>query len=247
MKINNFKIVIPVYNSDKWIGRTINSISKQTYKNWKAVIINDCSTDKTLDVIRDTLSYDPNKGNFSLFVRTINVGALENTVFGTNKICTDDEDIIIVVDGDDWLIDDKVLEYLNEVYQDDNICLTYGSYINLSNGRLGINKPIYDTRTYRKTQDYCTSHLRTYKFKVWKRINDNDLRDANKRYYRITGDLAVMFPMIEMCGIKRIKYIEKPLYVYNDGNPINDNVKNPSLQILINMELRNKSVYEEIP
>lgn len=247
MKENTFKIVIPVYNSVSWISECIKSIALQSYTNWRAIIIDDASTDGTLEVIKQTLSTYPNKNQFRLFVRNMNVGALENTVFGTNSICSNDEDIIVVVDGDDHLIDSDVLNYLNGVYQDENIWLTHGSYIQSSDRSVGsFNQMVTNTRTYRRAQAYTTSHLRTYKFKIWKKIKDEDLKDIFGHYYRITGDLAVMFPLIEMAGANRIKYIERPLYVYNDQNSINDHKKNATLQIQVNAELRRKDLYEEL-
>lgn len=246
MRLNDFKIIIPVYNSEQWIEKCINSVSCQNYKNWKAIIVNDSSTDNTLQVIKNTLKQNNNKSNFSVFSRNINVGALENTIYATNKICNYDDDIIVMVDGDDWLIDENVLTYLNEIYQNNDIWLTYGSYNNLSTNPGTINRLITDTTTYRKQQSYCTSHLRTYRFKIYKKILDRDLRDINGNYYKTAGDVAVMYPLIEMCGIKRIKYIEKPLYIYNDLNPINDHKKNVVLQLNVLVELKNKYNYGEL-
>jgi glycosyltransferase involved in cell wall biosynthesis len=244
---NMFRIIVPAYNSINWIEKCIWSISNQSYLNWSAIVIDDSSNDGTTEKIKNTLINDKNKSHFRYFARNMNVGALENTIFGTNSICKDDEDIIVIVDGDDWLIDSNVLSYLNEVYQDQNIWLTYGNYINLSTKSLGyFNRLLTDTRTYRKSNSFNTSHLRTYKYKIWKKIKDNDFKNEFGKYYKITGDVAVMIPLIEMAGIKRIKYIEKPLYVYNDENPINDCKKNAILQLQINAEIRNKSSYEEL-
>lgn len=44
-------IILPVYNGEKYIEEAIDSIIKQTYTNWELVIINDCSTDNTLEII----------------------------------------------------------------------------------------------------------------------------------------------------------------------------------------------------
>ena len=44
-------IIIPVYNVEKYIERCLESISKQKYKDFEVIIINDGSTDKTLDII----------------------------------------------------------------------------------------------------------------------------------------------------------------------------------------------------
>lgn len=45
-------IVMPAYNAEKYIGEAIESILKQTYTNIELVIIEDCSEDDTLDIIR---------------------------------------------------------------------------------------------------------------------------------------------------------------------------------------------------
>ncbi len=45
-------IIIPVYNSERFILDTINTIMDQTYKNWEAIFVNDCSTDKSLEILK---------------------------------------------------------------------------------------------------------------------------------------------------------------------------------------------------
>lgn len=46
-------VVLPVYNGEKYLEQAINSILNQTYKNIELVIVNDCSTDKSLEIISD--------------------------------------------------------------------------------------------------------------------------------------------------------------------------------------------------
>jgi glycosyltransferase involved in cell wall biosynthesis len=129
---NNFKIIIPAYNCEPWIKRCIWSVVNQNYlaneyvDRYKAVFIDDCSTDKTFDIVKNTFhNSGEHKLNFRFFQRTKNVGALENIVYGISTICFNDEDIIVLLDGDDALFSSDVLTYLNEVYQDPKICLTY--------------------------------------------------------------------------------------------------------------------------
>jgi glycosyltransferase involved in cell wall biosynthesis len=56
--MNNFNppiasVCIPTYNSQKYIGTTIQSALSQTYQDVELIIVDDCSTDKTLDIIRE--------------------------------------------------------------------------------------------------------------------------------------------------------------------------------------------------
>lgn len=62
---------MPAYNGEKLLSRAINSLIDQTYQNWECIIINDGSTDKTLEVIKESclrdariryVSFDQNKG-----------------------------------------------------------------------------------------------------------------------------------------------------------------------------------------
>ena len=45
--------IVPVYNTEKQVGRCIDSIIAQTYPNWELILVDDGSTDRSLDVIRE--------------------------------------------------------------------------------------------------------------------------------------------------------------------------------------------------
>ncbi len=51
-------IVVPVYNSEKFIKETINSIKQQTYENWELLLVNDCSTDNSEKIINEQKNKD---------------------------------------------------------------------------------------------------------------------------------------------------------------------------------------------
>lgn len=248
MRRNCFKIVIPVYNSEKWIEKCLQSVLDQNKDLIVEVgIINDASTDKTLEVTKSFLERSKYPYHIRLFDRGKNVGALENIVYGISQICQNDEDIIVLLDGDDWLYSKNVLSYINEVYENNpSLWLTYGQFVKLSNDKLGLNDVITDTRIYRKSNMWVTSHLRTFKYHLWKRIVDKDLRDDKNQYFRMSWDMAIMYPMIEMAGKDRIQCIRKNLYVYNDLNPINDFKKDQELQIRTAEYIRRKLIYKVI-
>ena len=48
-----FSIVIPLYNKENYIAETLQSVIEQTFKDFEIIIVNDCSTDKSLETVSD--------------------------------------------------------------------------------------------------------------------------------------------------------------------------------------------------
>ena len=51
-------IIIPGYNSGRFIAETLNSVLSQTYRNWETIIVDDCSTDHSVEVINEFVKQD---------------------------------------------------------------------------------------------------------------------------------------------------------------------------------------------
>lgn len=58
MKEPLVSIVIPVYNAEKYLNDTIESIQNQTYKNWEAIFVDDCSKDNSCSIIKKYMDQD---------------------------------------------------------------------------------------------------------------------------------------------------------------------------------------------
>ena len=56
--IPKVSIFIPIYNKQKYLKRSINSIQKQTLKDIEIIAVNDCSTDNSLDILREIAKKD---------------------------------------------------------------------------------------------------------------------------------------------------------------------------------------------
>ena len=54
--MNKFCIIVPIYNGEKYIAKCIESIKNQTYKNFDCIIIDDCSTDSTFNIMMEVRS-----------------------------------------------------------------------------------------------------------------------------------------------------------------------------------------------
>lgn len=58
MKKNLVSIITPMYNSEKYIGITIESALNQTYKDWEMIIVDDCSSDNSPKIVKEYAKND---------------------------------------------------------------------------------------------------------------------------------------------------------------------------------------------
>lgn len=65
-------IIVPVYNAEKYIEATIKTVQKQTYEDWELILVDDCSTDRSVEVIK---KYIGENEKIRLICKTINGGA----------------------------------------------------------------------------------------------------------------------------------------------------------------------------
>lgn len=64
-------IITPTYNSTKYIRETIKSVQDQTYQNWEMIIVDDCSTDNTVQIIKEIQKPD---SRIQLILSSVNSG-----------------------------------------------------------------------------------------------------------------------------------------------------------------------------
>lgn len=245
--INNMKIVIPFYNVENWIKTCIDSIKAQTFKNFKCILIDDISSDNSYEIVKNIIADD---SRFVLIRNEEKKLALRNIYEGIKLLNPDDEDIIITIDGDDWLSRTDSLEIVNKYYKEKTeTLLTYGTYVEYPSGNIPHNVIAYSEKVVENSEFrndiWRASHLRTFKYKLWKQIKLEDLKDASGNFYKMAWDLAFMFPMLEMAG-SRAKYVKEAVYCYNLVNPLNDHKVNHQLQMLLDNEIRNKKTYSRL-
>lgn len=92
-------VITPVYNGEKYLAECIESVLSQTYTNWDYTIVNNCSTDKTLEIVE---SYRKKDSRIKIINNDRFVGVIENhniafrNISSSSKYCK-------VVSADDWL------------------------------------------------------------------------------------------------------------------------------------------------
>ena len=71
----HFKIIVPFYNVEQWIKLTLRSIKLQDYKNFECIIVDDMSTDDSLDIVKKEVSGDK---RFKIVKNTVKKYVLKN-------------------------------------------------------------------------------------------------------------------------------------------------------------------------
>jgi len=239
---NHFKIIVPMYNCENLSKNCIDSILRQKYNNWQAVICIDPSTDKTAQVVKDYL-FSINDNRFILIINSERKYVPRNHVESINLSSPKDEDIIVFLDGDDEFFGDDVLSFLNNEYLNSDIWITWGNYVYSTNLKKagGGALPYPSNCTNIRKALWGFSHLKTFKYFLWKNIDDEELRDKKTHlYYTVTGDMAVMYPLVEMAGPHHSKFIEKILYIYNYTTPFNDDKINRVIGQKNRIEIQNR-------
>ena len=152
-----------------------------------------------------------------------------NHLKDTGKI--EPDDIIVEIDGDDWLLHPFVLQYLNQVYQNKDIWMTYGQYLAYPTGEYGghihLSLDDYvDQHNIYRYAEFPYSHLKTYKAWLFDKVPREYLIDPRtEKYWKTTADFAMCMPMVEMAGKERIIRFDQPMYVYNTSDDLGSESK----------------------
>lgn len=225
----NVHVLIPSYNCSNWIDRCLESVASQSHKPASVLVIDDASTEVGYEqktrALCDGLGYD--------FLRNeTNMKCPYNLKFGVDNIDAKEDDVIFLLDGDDFL-PSHALERIAEVYGNPDVWMTYGNYEPkpYNTGQtLASAYPIRTIRTnsYRTAPSYF-NHPITFRRFLWDGIEDHDLQNNNGEWFRGGYDRVIMIPFFEMCGAKHFRFLNETLYFYNAVNPISDSNVNLDL------------------
>lgn len=104
-------IITPTYNCGRFIGETIESVQKQTYTNWEMVIVDDCSIDRTKEIVEEYISKD---ARIQYYCLENNSGA---AVARTRAMQLADGEYMAFLDADDLWTEDKLEKQLQFMKQ----------------------------------------------------------------------------------------------------------------------------------
>jgi len=217
----HFVIVVPSYNNQEYVSKNISSICTQNYKNFDVIYVDDASTDNTYEAVLDEIENFGMKEKFRVIRNLVNKTAMYNHYMMVH-MCND-EDIVVVLDGDDWFAHEDVLNTLNRYYANPDVWVTYGQYMLYPDYSKGCSSPV--SQKYLQVGDirkdpWRYSHLRTFYAGLFKQIKLEDFLYEGQ-FFKVSCDLAIMFPLIEMAR-EHCYFIPDILYIYNYQSPLND-------------------------
>ena len=134
-------IIMPNYNSEKYIKETIESVLAQTYQNWELIIVDDCSLDNSLELAK---SFRDER--IKIFSMSKNGGA----AIARNKAIKEAQGKwIAFLDSDDLWITEKLEKQIAYMSNND-ISFSYTDYdvIDESNNFITVFIPKFDSCTY---------------------------------------------------------------------------------------------------
>ena len=150
-------IILPVYNSKKYILTTINSVIRQNYNSWNLIIIDDCSNDGTYEILKRIQKKYSKDNKIFLYQQNINKGQAEARNLGLKK---SKSIFIAFIDSDDIWEKNKLTNQI-AFMKDNNYNFTYSDYISIKNNSKKVVKvpDNYDYNSFIMNTSIATSTM----------------------------------------------------------------------------------------
>lgn len=226
-----FSIIIPVYNASSYIKKCLSSIKSQSFSDFEVLLINDGSTDNSLEIINQEINED---SRFKVITKP-NSGVSATRNLGLSKATGN---YIIFVDADDW-IEPTLLEELSLIPNNPDI-IQYDFF------KVGSSKK----KVHIKSEFPLI--VQGEGAVVWKRAFKRELLNDITFDESLIGGEDYLFCVQAFIKSKSFYYLNKCLYNYNTTNTNsamhNNFIKNFQSQIkateTVSAILRENSLYE---
>lgn len=200
-------VIMPAYNGEKYIEKAINSIMRQTYSNWELIIIEDGSSDNTLEIAR---RYQNEK--IKVYVNEKNKGIAFSTNYG---ITHSEGKYIALLDDDDIATPKRLALQVDFLEQNTDIDILGGRsiYIDSTGKFLGIDaEPLHNPNLikayllfYNEKFSNCTAMIRReFIEKNMLYYEEGCLGMQDFKFYIESSKLGKMTAIKEVLHLKRI-------------------------------------------
>lgn len=105
-----FSIIIPVYNAADYLDDCLQSVVNQKFQDWEAIIVDDNSSDDSVEIIRRYAQEDP---RIKLFTSTENSGGAHTPRMRAANLAA--SDVLVIIDADDKVSDDLLAQHYRKI------------------------------------------------------------------------------------------------------------------------------------
>lgn len=214
-------MILPVYNCEKYVVRSICSVFGQTYHNWELIIVNDGSTDSSKKLVSEMAKKD----NRIKFINQENQGVSIARNRGIEEITGD---ILMFLDADDWFEDIAFEEVVNN-WDASAQMLLFDYYDAFENGEKKHRRHFEKKKIeFEKGKEFSVDDLELFFSGFYKRKTNSRLgapwgiafkvNYIKKRGLRFRQDLFSgedqVFNLDAIIEMKKIVYFSKAIYNY---------------------------------
>jgi len=251
-----FSIIVPLYNKEKYIQKAILSILSQTFKEFEIIVVNDGSSDKSLqclEQVTDNLRFEqPDVYENVKIITQPNSGV---STARNNGVKLAKYEYIAFLDADDWW-DSLYLEEMRKLIIDYPQAAVYGSsYFIVKNEQALAAKIGVDFKQESGLINYCKVYAKTMYMPLWTgativRKKYFDLENGFKPALKLGEDfdlwvrVALKYP---------VAFVNKPLAFYNQdvelmGRAIGSKLYKPNEHMLFSdySEFRDNSEFQRL-
>ena len=200
-----FIIISAVYNMSNMLKKNIDILKSQTFSNFEVYFGDDLSNDSSCKVIEENIKDDHRFHLIRHKKKLYSIGNIAETIKCANP---NDDDVIVLIDGDDSLANSTSLEYLKNEYEKHQCWMTFGSYT--VNGKRGINcssYPVFVERfnLFRFTK-WRANHLKTFKFALWKKVDPSSFTLTKNEQKRVLNSYLFTGRIRSWSEARKIRY-----------------------------------------
>jgi len=214
------KLIINCGPCEEYIAKCLASVRSQTFTEWQAFVTVDPCGERTLE---EAMRAREGDSRILIHHNSRRLYSMANLIRAVDRSAAQPDDVVVVLDGDDWFATRDALRIIEETYRRAQCWMTYGSWVpdrsDLPEDMRGRWPAYPEGTTDFRSPVWLGTAVRTWKRWLWDLIDDRDFRDASGGYFLVTEDQAAMMPMLEMSGTDRARHISEVLMVYNRSSP----------------------------
>lgn len=213
--MSKISIVMPVYNSEKYLEDCLNSLVNQTFKNFELICVNDGSTDNSLKILNE---FNEKYNNFITIINQENTGsgAARNNGFNFVK-----SETVLFLDSDDYFYPDFLEKMYNKYLETNSDVIICRYDVVLPDGKFyqkakGINEWMLPQKNIFNKKDFPKYLFNFVNFATWnKLIKTSLIQKYNLQFENIPYSNDVYFTLSTILFAEKISIVNSSLLKYN--------------------------------